>query len=93
MVLADVSWTPQSRNEGTKNGTTNPPKSGTRERYKNRMDGTKNRNEGIFAKTTLIQNRPFVSLKNFHLNNHKGGDKGVRVWIRIRCVSKPEKDP
>ena len=32
----------------------------TERRYKKRSEGTKNWNEGIFAKTTLLQNSPFV---------------------------------
>ena len=51
---------PQNRNEGTKNGTT-VPEIGTR--Y------TKNRNEGTFAKTTLLQNCPLFPLEDSIIAN------------------------
>ena len=64
VVLADV------RNEGTKNGTT-VPKTGARVQKRN--DGTKNRNEGSFAKTALLQNRDLVSSRFVFANTTASG--------------------
>ena len=57
LVLADVSLY-RNRNEGTKNGTTGRG-------CKQWNDGAKNRNKGTFAKTTLLQNRPLASSREW----------------------------
>ena len=65
MVLADVSGPPKrqggykNQNEGTKTGVPGPPK--PERGYNKQNDGTQNWKKGTFAKTALLQNRPFVS--------------------------------
>ena len=56
VVLADVPWTPKTRNKGTKNGTTDNPK--PERGHKKLNDGIKNRNEGTFQ--MICQNHPFT---------------------------------
>ena len=57
VVWADVPWTPQTWNEGTKNGTTDP--TNRNEGTKNRNDGTKSRNEGTFTQTSAFLKHAF----------------------------------
>ena len=84
---------PENQNEGTKNETT-VPKTGTRVQKRN--DGTENRYEGTFAKTTCLQNHPFVSSRsqegdkmarvNRHERTHHGGVFSALLGTRqMRC--------
>ena len=81
VVLADVPWTPKpergytERNEGTKN-----QNEGTKNRTAVPKTGRK---KGTFAKTTLLQNRPFVSSRELRL---RGGRQLISGQTSNRCL-------
>ena len=63
---------------------TTVPKTGTRVQKRN--DGTKNRNGGTFAKTTLLQNRPFVSSRNCAIYIYIYIPKPNDVIMNVRSI-------